>query len=366
MKFQDAVTISGTRKRSDGSLVADARVARTGIQLYLGSEVGKPEMSLVRVMRPESEVFKSDTLASFAHRPLTNDHPSEMVTADNWRKHAVGNTGEEIARDGTFIRVPLMVSDAGAIADIEAGKRELSAGYTCDLDWTAGTHDGVAYDAVQTNIRANHIAIVGRGRAGSSVRIGDNWGPSPQHKETTMEHAIKTVTVDGLSVQTTDQGAQAITKLQTDLATSAAKIATLAADHAKELATRDAEMAKKDAEIADLKGKVLDGAALDAKVAARADLVDRARKLAPKVDAKGLSDTDLRKAVVTAVRGADVIAGKSEAYIDAAFDLLEMPANNTMRDALRTPGVSMSDANKQTAYEKRLQDAWRGEPATKQ
>ena len=43
-----------------------------------------------------------------------------------------------------------MVSDEAAIRDIESGKQELSAGYVCDLDFTAGmTSAGEAYDAVQ-------------------------------------------------------------------------------------------------------------------------------------------------------------------------------------------------------------------------
>ncbi|WP_312879867.1 DUF2213 domain-containing protein [Phyllobacterium trifolii] len=40
MQFTDAVTVAGKRRRDDGYLVADARIARTGIQNYLGSEVG--------------------------------------------------------------------------------------------------------------------------------------------------------------------------------------------------------------------------------------------------------------------------------------------------------------------------------------
>jgi uncharacterized protein len=128
MQFTDAVTVAGTRRRDDGYLVADARIARTGIQTYHGSEVGKPNMDQVRVYRPGSEVFSDETLRSAAHRPVTNDHPPEPVTSENWRQHAVGQTGDEISGEGIFIRVPLMVSDEAAIKDIEAGKQELSAG----------------------------------------------------------------------------------------------------------------------------------------------------------------------------------------------------------------------------------------------
>jgi hypothetical protein len=111
MQFTDAVTVAGTRRRDDGYLVADARIARTGIQTYHGSEVGKPNMAAVRVYRPGSEVFSEDTLKSAAHRPVTNDHPEEHVTSKNWKDYAVGQTGDEVTGEGIFIRVPLMVSD---------------------------------------------------------------------------------------------------------------------------------------------------------------------------------------------------------------------------------------------------------------
>src|SRR5690606_29290937 len=106
------------------------------IQLYAGYEVGKPELPVVRVYRPSDEVFSKDALATYPHKPITNDHPAEPVSAENWKDHAVGFIGDEVARDGEFVRIPLMLADARAIADIEAGKRELSAGYTCELEWT--------------------------------------------------------------------------------------------------------------------------------------------------------------------------------------------------------------------------------------
>ncbi|MBP2238095.1 hypothetical protein J2Z31_004622 [Sinorhizobium kostiense] len=53
MRFIDASTIAGTRRTADGYLVADVRTARTGIQLYAGHEVGKPQMQVVKVYRPE-------------------------------------------------------------------------------------------------------------------------------------------------------------------------------------------------------------------------------------------------------------------------------------------------------------------------
>lgn len=360
MQFTDAVTVAGTRRRDDGYLVADARIARTGIQTYLGSEVGRDDMASVRVYRPGSEVFADETLRSAAHRPVTNDHPASLVNSSNWKEHAVGQTGDEVTGEGIFIRVPLMVSDEAAIRDIEAGKREVSAGYTCDLDFTAGkTPTGEAYDAIQKNIRLNHVAIVARGRAGAQVRIGDaaQWGAAPilptTDKETiTMSDALRTVVVDGLSVSTTDQGAQAITKLLKDLETSAAKVADLETKHQAALAAKDAEIAKKDAALDAEKAKVLSDADLDKKVAARAALVNAASVIAKDVKTDGLSDSAIRKAVVTAALGDAAVKDKADAYIDARFEILvEDAAKKTGADPFRTVvanGLQAADSDDKT------------------
>jgi hypothetical protein len=165
------------RETKDGYLVASPRVARTGIQLYRGSEVGKPQMDVVRVYRPESEVFKADSMHSFAHRPVTDDHPPVMVEASNWTDYAKGQSGGEVARDGQFIRVPMVLMDGKTIKKYKDGKSELSVGYTCDITWGTGTTpDGEQYDAQQKDITANHIALVTAARGGQELRIGDGTG----------------------------------------------------------------------------------------------------------------------------------------------------------------------------------------------
>lgn len=372
--FTDSVLIAGTKTREDGALLADARIARTGVQVYIGREVGKPDMAAVRVYRPGSEVFSTDTMKSAAHRPVTNDHPREMVNADTWKQVAVGQTGDEITGEGIYLRVPLMVSDGATIKAIADGKRELSAGYTCELDWSPGkTPNGEAYDAIQRNIRVNHVAIVDAGRAGKEVRIGDGafeWGVSPVSTPLADERIpamdLRTVLVDGLQVQTTDAGAQAIAKLQGDLQSSAANIAKLTADHAAALAAKDADLAKKDAEIDTLKSKVVDGAALDKLVADRAELVSVAKAIAKDVKVEGLSDEAIRRATVVAVLGDAAVKDKPAAYVDARFDILAEDAKKAKPDAFRTvvqngvqPTIDASASN--AAYQKMvdsMQSEW--------
>ena len=113
MQFIDAAEVEKPRVTADGYLVADARIVRTGIQIYAGIEVGKPEMQMVRVYRPEVEVFHRDSLASFSHIPITDDHPAEAVTADNWASLAKGETGDEVLRDGQDLRLAEFLASSG-------------------------------------------------------------------------------------------------------------------------------------------------------------------------------------------------------------------------------------------------------------
>lgn len=342
MQLYDSVTLGEPRLTRDGYLVADAKIARAGIQLYTGKEVdpenkhGLRDKAIVRVFRPEEEVFSADALASFAHRPVTNDHPAEAVGASNWKAHSVGITGNEIARDGDFIRVPMVVMDQAAIDDWKAGKRELSCGYTSQLVFGDGISPaGEAYDAKQTNIRGNHLAIVARGRAGSECRIGDMGAPDAGDRKAPVHQGdrhmtLKTITVDGLPVETTDAGAAAIEKFRGLLDAAGKALAKSEEEKAKVEKEKDAELAKKDAEIADLKGKVLDAKAVDAMVADRAAVLAKAKSLKPDLVADGLSNLDVKKAVL-----GDTVKDKSEAYIDAAWDMTKgSETNDSARDAI--------------------------------
>lgn len=355
MQFTDAVTIAGTRRREDGALLADARIARTGIQAYLGSEVGKPEMDVVRVYRPGSEVFSEDTLRSAAHRPVTNDHPPELVTSDNWKKYSVGNTADEVTGEKVFIRVPLMVSDGGAVADIEAGKRELSAGYTCDLDFTAGTTPtGEAYDAIQKNIRLNHVAIVHRGRAGSQVRIGDgavSWGAAPitvaDERNPQMPDNLRNVMVDGLSVSTTDQGAQAIEKLTKDRDAMQARISDADKSHNAAIAAKDEEIGTLKADLKKALDAAPKAADLDKLVADRAALVETVKMIDAKIDVAGKSDADLRRAAVVSKLGDELAKDASDAEIGGMFKAIAKDAKPTdqFRAAVAAGVKPTTDAN---------------------
>ena len=378
MQFTDSATLTGPRITADGYLVAEVRCARTGCQDYLASEMGLDGDGAITVYRPEAVVFSKDSMATFAGKPVTVGHPAEAVTADNWRSHAVGDIGEDIARDGEYVRVPIKLMDAAAIKAVQDGTREISMGYSTPIAMQDGiAPDGTAYQAVQTGpIRINHLAIVAKARGGESLRIGDGgtdagkdrarWGASPLHDRKApimADMPTRTVLIDGLSVTTTDAGAQALEKLTKAITDMKAEM-TAAETKAKEDAVeKEKLLAKKDAEIDALKKDAMTDAILDARVQARADLIGKAKLIAKDVTTTGLSDAAIRKAAVVAVLGDVAIAGKSEAYTDARFDILAEdaakgdPVAKALADGTK---VILTDlASVYTERNKSLSDAWK-------
>lgn len=143
-------------------------IARTGEQIYIARELmldGDPDRA-VKVNRYEADVFDRAVLASFEGKPVTDGHPSENVSPENFSSYAKGHV-QNVRRDGDFIVADLYINDAVLISEIQNGvKREVSCGYLCNYD-----ADGINYK--QTHIRGNHVAVVPMGRAGHEVAIKD-------------------------------------------------------------------------------------------------------------------------------------------------------------------------------------------------
>lgn len=374
MIFTDSVPVTGVRRTEDGYLVAEAFVARTGIQDYLGSEIdpnnehGLRDVPIVKVYRPESSVFHKDAMNSYAYRPMTNDHPGgEGVNAQNWKDVAVGNTGGEVIRDGQRVKVPLVLMDGKAISDFEAGKRQLSMGYGAEIIFQDGvTPEGDAYHVSLGPMKMNHLSLVHSARAGEEFRIGDSKPNNPTGGHD-MADSLRKLLVDGISIDVTEQGAQAIEKLNSKLADAATATQTLTDAHATAIALKDAELAKKDAEIDALKGKQLSDADIDKRVTARADLISKAKSIAD-ADYTGKTDADIRKAVVVAKLGDAAVAGKADAYIDARFEILvedaaKNPANDPFRQHMIHQDGKPSENPAEAARAKMLADFNSTQPA---
>lgn len=150
----------------NGFWKVDAYIARSGCQLY-HTEDGKPFIEY----RPPEEVFSPEALASFQNVPLTLDHPAEaLVDSANVRKHIRGVVAQDVRRDGNRVRASLIVMDEELLDEMVSGRRrQLSCGYTVELDMTPGSNGSEKWDAVQRRPRGNHVAAVVAGRAGPEV-----------------------------------------------------------------------------------------------------------------------------------------------------------------------------------------------------
>lgn len=328
----------------DGYLPAFAKVARSGIQLYRGveldpaNEFGMRDKKVVRVWRSPDEVFSADSMKSYAYKPVTLDHPADLVTAKTWKEHAIGQMGGDVLRDGTFVRVPVLLMDQQGINAVkDRNIKELSAGYTMDLAMEAGTTpEGEAFDASMSNIRINHLAVVRAARGGPELRIGDE----DKHKEKLM----KTFTCDGVSVSAEDIHAQVIERAITTRDSTIADLKTLltnttadakAAKDASDKAATEAatKIGTKDGEIAALTQKLKDAvitpAMMDKAVTERFEVFSKAKSvLGDKFDFKGKTIDDVKLAVVSKKLGDD----KAKAYaadgdtgkasINAAFEVI--------------------------------------------
>ncbi len=335
MFLTDRVSVGAVRRTGDGYLVADAKVARTGIQQYLGSEVGRPDVPIVRVYRPPEEVFSRDAMHSYAHRPITVEHPSKMVDASTWKGVAAGQTGEDVVRDGECVRVPLLLMDAAAIKAYESGKRELSMGYSAEIVFEDGvTPDGQPYDAVQKQLRMNHLALVDRARGGAELRIGDGRTPggsdtravNPTRIHSMNEIKTRTVMVDGLPVECTDAAAIAIDKLQRQIQDGVNREQDARIEHQRAIEAKDEEIGKLKGENKTLQDAQIKPEDLDRLASARAELISDAKALAPNITTTGIADADIRKAAVEAVHGAEFVKDASPAEIAGMFRVLTKDA----------------------------------------
>ena len=146
-------------------------IARTGDQEYLASELGLSGINMITVHRSPEEVFSDAALASFEGKPVTDDHPPDLLTPETFSMYGKGHAQNIRKGSGEwdgYVIADLHIQDRELIQSVQNGKREISCGYECEY---VNNGDG-SYS--QKNIRGNHIAVVTRGRAGKRAAILDS------------------------------------------------------------------------------------------------------------------------------------------------------------------------------------------------
>ena len=159
----------------DGFLLCSSvPVARCGTLLYAAGEIPlTPDRDgFIRVHRAPEDVFDPIAIASFAGKPVTDEHPPTYVDPKNWKNYSIGvvlnpRRGDGLKTDSDLLYADLLIQDQIAIEEVRQGKRQVSAGYSADYIQLG---PGVGR---QTKIIGNHVTLVDVGRCGTRCSIGD-------------------------------------------------------------------------------------------------------------------------------------------------------------------------------------------------
>lgn len=301
----------------EGFLKVPGRVARTGIQEYLARELGLDgdPNRVVRVYRPEDEVFNDASLGTYDGATVTNDHPKELVTSKNYKAVSVGEVRGSGRRDGDFVVCDLIIKDQKTIDDINAGKCELSAGYTAEYVHGPGTTaDGQDYEYTQRNIIINHQAVVTKARAGGIARVFDhNPGGNTMPVLITTDSGRSVDVADPANAQLVADSFDRLLKRATD---AEAKVGQ---------AQADADKAQAAADSANEKLEEARKASGDEAIAARVKAISATQALARKVAGDGftcdsLDVVEIKRAALALALPKRDWSDKSAGYVEAAFD----------------------------------------------
>lgn len=159
----DSIPLGETYFTPEGYLIDHPILTRVGIFEYKN-----PDGSIRRELRLPEEVFAPESLASYKGKPVILTHEAGVIDSDNVQQEQIGTILSEGTQDGDNVRAQIIIHDA---RKLDYGLRELSLGYSLDLEETPGEWQGQPYDVIQRNIRVNHLALVEKARAGDSARL---------------------------------------------------------------------------------------------------------------------------------------------------------------------------------------------------
>lgn len=315
-----------THRDADGNIRALTIVTRTGIFEYRNADG-----SIRRELRTPEEVFKQKSLDSLKMIPITNNHPIDFVTPKNAKQLQIGFTGETVSHDDSNVMTSVTINTDEGVSAVDKGKRQFSLGYDLELDFTPGTYQGERYDAIQKNIKYNHLALVDNARAGqvaslrldsedavlnevaiqSKAKRSDNNPNNPKEKEPVMAK----VTVNGIEYDAVPEVKNALTQAQDALEKAKAEKAKLQKNHD----SLSGELDAKKEELQKLQNKD-SSEAIEKAVKSRLELVEKCRKhIDSEEDISSLSDKELKAKVISKVSEVN-LDGKSDDYLNARFD----------------------------------------------
>lgn len=357
-------SLNDYEKLDNGFIRIPAKVTRSGIFLYKLAD-GR----VIKENRSKDEVFSEDSLKTLMGVTITNDHPTNnrQVNANNFKELAVGFVGDSVqVVDDKYVMVPLTITDADTIREIENGKRELSCGYNAVVVNESGINDdGDEYDTKQTEIRYNHVAIVTKGRAGSSVRIDNQEAVLVE-----PDKQPKTKQTEGVNTKMSDQ------KNDTDMINTLAELKAEVKDRDNQIEALNLKLQKSDShnqtisqELDQIKEQLKEANthldSFDERVneyaKERANLIKATESLVKADELDALCNSDLKVKFIQSKTDSFDVEGKTADQIGIAYDAIrsikEVKADSIGSDILSKKVVTMSD--KEKAYKESYKNKWK-------
>lgn len=185
-------------------------ISKSGVFPYSGRAIGDEDTDKVfMVYRPPEELANTETIESFKLLPGIDEHPHTLLgnakdglvkPEDKGIDMVIGELVEYDANTETlYSNIKFFTNKILKL--IEAGKKELSAGFRCKYEKASGVFNGQAYDYIQREIRGNHLALVDKGRMGSDVAVLDSFTFTFDAKELIKMEDIKTEVKDELTLE---------------------------------------------------------------------------------------------------------------------------------------------------------------------
>lgn len=164
VKRLDCIRLDSTYFTEEGYFVDHPILTSTGIFEYLN-----PDGSIRRELRLPKYVFDKKSLKTYKGKPIIITHDAGVVNKNNVDNEQIGTILSYGYQDGDDVRAEIIIHNTDAMRD--CGLKELSLGYDLDLIEEPGEWNGEKYDAIQTNIVINHLALVDAARAGEQARL---------------------------------------------------------------------------------------------------------------------------------------------------------------------------------------------------
>lgn len=327
LRYDQSVLAEPAVRNEDGFLRARAVLTRVGVFEYQNGDG-----TVRRELRHPDDVFDPASLESLRMVPVTNGHPDRvehggLVTSDNARELQRGHIGEDIEQDAYYVAGPIVVTDAETINEIQSGKQAISCGYSVDRIDEPGEWLGQRYDARQTNIRYNHVAVVEQGRAGADARITlDSQDAvcvtdAGQIREDTMPD-LKKITLDGVEYQAEGPVLAELNRVKAQL--DELKGSTVAKDELSRVeAERDTlKQGLDDAKtrIDELEKSTVTEDQIRAAAKERIDVLRVAEQVVPDASLDEMDVAAIKREVVKAKSPNIALDDKDDVYVDARYD----------------------------------------------